>query len=414
MTRVFTVVTAVIALLLSASPAFASSGLVGDWPLDEGAGTAVHDVSGAGNDGVLSGGATWVPALFGDGLSFDGQDGQVRVPDSASLEPTTAVSVSAWVKHAGSPGTYRYIVSKGATSCLSASYGLYTGPSGGLEFYVSQKRGTTYATTVDAGDAVWDGNWHLVTGTFDGSVLRLYVDGTEVGSSVSYPGALVYDLPTSNDFFIGNYPGCAERGFVGVIDDVMVWDRALTPTDVIALLPTQGAVSPPAGSPLTPGPGGGASLGGAGGAGPAGPSLSSGLRGQLPSITNLHVSGKVLTIGRAGTVTTNRAPRGLTITYTDSQGSRVTMTVVQLTPGVRVGPLCVSPRHSGSRHLRACTRQVIIGTFIRSDRRGRTTLRFTGLSPYRLVPGRYRLIMVPRSKGQVGAAVAVAFSVRLS
>lgn len=408
--RLLGVIAAAFAVATFASPAAASSGLVGHWPLDEGAGTTVHDVSGAGNNGVLSGGATWVPGLFGDALSFDGQSGQVRVADSPSLEPATAVSVSAWVMHAGSPGRYRYIVAKGATACSAASYGLYTGPNGGLQFYVSQRAGTTYAVTADAGDAVWDGHWHLVTGTFDGTVLRLFVDGIEVGSAVSYPGALVYHLSDSNDFFIGNYPGCQDREFAGVIDDVMVWDRALSPAEVMDLLPTQGA----AGS-SSPGTGGGGP-GGNGGSGGSGGGTGSGLsgtpQGGLPSLTNLRVRGTPLTIRGATTLTRNGHPGGLTITYTDRQGSRVTVTLVQLEPGARVGPLCVSRRHHSSRQLRACTQQIIIGSFIRTDRPGRTTLHFTGLQGHRLVPGRYRLIMVPRSRGRVGAPVVVAFSVR--
>ena len=61
------------------------------------------------------------------------------------------------------------------TSCAAASYGLYTGPNGGLEFYVSSSRGTVYVRSPDAGAGVWDGGWHMVVGTYDGNTVRLFV-----------------------------------------------------------------------------------------------------------------------------------------------------------------------------------------------------------------------------------------------
>jgi hypothetical protein len=219
----------------TASPALASSGPVGVWNLDEGGSAQVKDSSGKGNDGVLSGGATWVAGHSGTALGFDGSSGEAKVPNSASLEPT-AVTVSAWVQQQGTPGNYRYIVAKGATGCIAASYGLYSGPNGGLEFYVSKTRGTTFARSPDAGDGVWDGAWHLAVGTYDGSTIRLYVDGAEVGSGTAYPGSLEYLLHDSNDLFIGNYPGCSAHEFLGVIDDVTVWNRALPQAEVQALM----------------------------------------------------------------------------------------------------------------------------------------------------------------------------------
>jgi hypothetical protein len=80
---------------------------VGEWKLDEGSGTRAADSSGSGNDGAVSGGATWVAGRSGAALSFDGTTGRVRVPDNSTLEPVSTVSVGAWVKHDHSPGAYR-------------------------------------------------------------------------------------------------------------------------------------------------------------------------------------------------------------------------------------------------------------------------------------------------------------------
>jgi Concanavalin A-like lectin/glucanases superfamily len=401
MPRLFAAVAAALVTATLASPAAGATGIVGHWPLNDGAGTTVTDVSGFANDGVLSGDATWVSGLFGGGLSFGGQNGQVRVTDAPSLEPTTAVTVSAWVRHAGSPGPFRYIVAKGATGCIAASYGLYTGPDGGLQFYVSQDAGSAYERSAAAGMGVWDGDWHLVVGSFDGSVLRLYVDGVQVGPAVSYPGSLVYRLPYSNDLYIGNYPGCAQRSFMGLIDDVTIWDRALSAAEVSALEPAAGA------GPPSPGPSG--ALGGNAGSAPGGGSAP-GVNAPGPSgsgpvalLTHLWWTQTTLTLGAGG------RHRGVMITYLDHSASRVTLTLVRLQAGTKLRGRCVALRRRAGHR---CTRQVVVGSYRHTDGPGRTTLHFTGLPGRRLTPGRYRLILTPRSHGTTGRTVVVAFAVR--
>jgi hypothetical protein len=158
-------------------------------------------------------------------LSFDGITGRVRVPDAAQLEPAGAFTASAWVKAQGSPGAYKYILAKGASGCVAASYGLYTGANGGVVFYVSN--GTSYSLSPDAGTGVWDGAWHYVAGVYDGSAVHLYVDGTEVGSGTPATSGAAYGLPSGNDLFIGHYDGCGGLDFAGTIDEPRIWTAAL-------------------------------------------------------------------------------------------------------------------------------------------------------------------------------------------
>jgi hypothetical protein len=407
---VFVLLVAILSAVILASPAAASSGLVGSWPMDEGSGTTVHDHSGFGNDGVLSGSATWdAPS----GLSFDGQPGQVKIIDDSVLEPATAVTVSAWVKHEGSPGQYRYIFAKGATGCVAASYALYTAPSGGLEFYVAKGLGSPYVGSPDAGTRVWDGRWHLVVGTFDGTAVRLFVDGTQVGSGTSDTSPLVYRLPDSNDAYIGNYPGCQQHAFLGAIQDVDIYNGALTSAEVTDLLPN-GATS---GGPLTPpsAPGSGQTNTGTGtgtGTGAAGGSPQSGSPGSgIPSLTGVHLSGTTLLIGTTAALSRDLRT-GLTISYTDRLGSQVTFTVVRLVAGVRVRQKCLAPPRRRAGHLQLCTRPVVVGSFTHNDRPGRTALRFTGLPGRRLTPGRYRVILIPHMHGRMGSPVVLGFSVK--
>jgi hypothetical protein len=217
---------ALIALWMAA-PASANVLPVGQWDLNEGVGTVAHDdfVLSSGN-GTLEGGVSWAAGRFQTGLRFNGVDGEVDVPDSPALDSSN-ITVSAWVKAYGSPGDYRYIVAKGGNGCCTGSYGLYTGANGGLEFYVATSP-TAYVVSPDAGAAIWDGRWHNVVGTFDGSFVRVYVDGQQVGSGSPDGSPIQYNLPSGSDLVIGDYPWCPGLDFNGYIDEVKVFNRALS------------------------------------------------------------------------------------------------------------------------------------------------------------------------------------------
>jgi hypothetical protein len=218
--------------LCAAPQAGAAVGLAGSWPLDEGTGTVVHDFSGHGSDGVITGGAQWMPGFSGTALNFDGATSQVRVPDDVALEPAAAVTVTAWLKGSNPGGSFAYIVAKGAQRCNAASYGLYTGPDRGLSFYVSQQGGDSYTRSPDAGSRVWDGRWHFVVGTYDGRSVRLYVDGVQVDAGAPLSGQIDYDFP-DNDLYLGHYSGCSGLDFDGAIDSPQVWSRALSADEVL-------------------------------------------------------------------------------------------------------------------------------------------------------------------------------------
>jgi hypothetical protein len=229
-----TIVGMAAAILLSvATPAGAQVLPVGSWNFNEGSGAIARDSSGHHLEGHLEGLAQWAPGRFQGGLGFNGNAATVEVPDSPLLEPA-AVSVSAWVDSSASPGSYKYILAKGAEGCLAASYGLYTGVNGGLEFYVASNTGMSWTLSPDAGQSVWNGQWHNVVGTYNGSSVKLYVDGREVGSGTPDTTPIAYGLFNSNNLTIGNYAGCSGVGFNGGIDEVKVFNRALDPFEIAA------------------------------------------------------------------------------------------------------------------------------------------------------------------------------------
>jgi len=233
-------------LFITAGSLSAQNQGVGWWRFDETAGQAIADSSGAGNNGFL--GSTtaadpadpaWLlPGRLGPSALGFFQQTLTQVPLGNTLQPA-AVSVQAWVQAPDSPGTFRYIVGKGASGCLAASYALYTGPDGGAAFYIFNGSNFVVSPLAPA-SSVWNGAWHHLMGTFDGSTVHFFLDGAEVGSGTSSAGTqIAYNLPTSNDLFIGNYApaGCA-LPFTGNIDEVRIWNQALSPA-VISTLATK-------------------------------------------------------------------------------------------------------------------------------------------------------------------------------
>ena len=215
----------------------AAAAPLGRWPLDEGSGQVTADASGNGHEGrlgVLSGidshDPDWVTGRFGNALRFEGESNDfVTVRDPAGLRPSR-ITVEAWVRRLGGPGSWRYVVSSGASACDSAPYGLYSGFSGGLAFYVSDQQ--RYVVSPEAApSAVWDGNWHYAAGTYDGQRVRLYVDGVQVAGGTAGALGINYGASASG-VFIGTYRGSCELPFTGDIDEVTVHDRALTPGQI--------------------------------------------------------------------------------------------------------------------------------------------------------------------------------------
>ncbi len=174
-----------------------------------------------------------------------------------TLDPRTRpprLTLLAWVKHSGPPGQYRPIAGLGddGGTCSSSSYSLYTGdePGDGLAFYI-RPPGVFAASSPSTGNGVWDGRWHLVAGVYDGDRVWLYVDGSEAGAGTPSPGPINYGLPGANRFYVDGYPvsACGDGDFPGSIDEVRLYDRALSGTEIAQLTGNgggSGGTSPPA------------------------------------------------------------------------------------------------------------------------------------------------------------------------
>ncbi len=208
------------------------SGTVG---LYTGDGSAI-DRSGNGNNGTLQGGVTYAPGKFGLAYEFhNAVSEQVQIPDSDELDLTT-LTLDAWVNLASMPtidgfsGAYAVIV-KG-DSGLSLNYGLYiykVGTSLELTFRFFDNDEDGYNEFTTSGSALTTGTFHHVAATFDGANIRLYVNGTEAGSFAhSHIGN-----HNADPLRLGS-SGTSQQ-FDGLIDDVGIYNRALSTAEISAI-----------------------------------------------------------------------------------------------------------------------------------------------------------------------------------
>jgi len=226
----FPILALVLALGLSLPMAAGASpgpGIVGLWHLDEGSGAVAYDSSGNANDGTIYG-ATWTTeGMFGNALSFDGDD-YVELPASNSILDTDIFTVEAWFKTSlnhpayGVGGKEGRLVNLHRMGTASTAVSLYVEENKiGLLYYTGAGH-VWVKYTVD----YHDGEWHHIAVTHDASTYRLYYDGAEVASQDDAFG----DFGTY-PAYLGTY-NSLERFFNGTIDEVRIWDEALTGTQI--------------------------------------------------------------------------------------------------------------------------------------------------------------------------------------
>jgi hypothetical protein len=198
------------------------SGLVLALGFNEGAGSVTVDGSGFGNNGALVNGAAWSASGHqGAALSFSA-NGWVNIPDAASLDLTSAMTIEAWVRPTSGTG-WRTVMLKEATNALS--YALYSANNASRPGTWTSTSGADYFVLGTA--AVPTNAWtHLAT-TYDGATLRFFVNGVQVNSRTGVPPI----SPSNGPLRIGGN-GVWGEYFRGLIDDVRIYNRALTATEI--------------------------------------------------------------------------------------------------------------------------------------------------------------------------------------
>jgi chitodextrinase/nitrogen fixation protein FixH len=218
------------AVTLSTNPS-----LVAAYSFDEGSGINVSDLSGHGNNGTLAN-ATWTTAgKFGKALVFNGATSLVTIPDSPTLRLTTGMTLEAWVNPSVVNTGWKDIVYKG-----NDNYYLEGATSSNVPM-IGITIGTSHAEVFGA-TGLPANTWTFLAATYDGANLRFYINGTQVASQ-SHTGDI---LTSSNPLQIGG-DSIYGQFFQGTIDEVRVYNTALTNGQIQADMATAvGAASPAA------------------------------------------------------------------------------------------------------------------------------------------------------------------------
>ncbi|MCK4292398.1 MAG: hypothetical protein KAY65_04325, partial [Planctomycetes bacterium] len=182
-----------------------------------------NDSSPNGNDGTENGEPSYSIGHVGSSaLDLDGIDDYIDCGNGASLNVTDEVTITMWIKtdDAGNGEDNPY-VAKG-----DVSYAFKHKNTDNLEFFVYDGDWHVVSFPVDSS---FNGLWHHLAGTYDGAQLKMYVDG-ELKATTDYVGVIAVSADNLN---IGRNSGVTDRFFDGAIDDVRIYDYALTIDEIL-------------------------------------------------------------------------------------------------------------------------------------------------------------------------------------
>jgi len=209
------------------SPIPADAFLVAHWRLDEAGGLIAEDSAGQ-NDGALMGNPRWEPysGRMDGALAFDGDGDYVDCGSDAVFDITEQITLAAWVKINAVGAQWQAIVSKGDSAWRLSTV------RDEMRFHFAVTGGPPW-NYVNGQTQVGAGEWHHVCGTYDGTSMRLYVDGVEdpVGPVAESNGVQT----NTYDVYIGANAERSNRYWDGLIDDVRVYNCSLRRDEVYEL-----------------------------------------------------------------------------------------------------------------------------------------------------------------------------------
>ncbi|HEY7705952.1 MAG TPA: LamG-like jellyroll fold domain-containing protein [Gaiellaceae bacterium] len=209
-------------------PTFPPS-LVAAYPFAETSGTTTADVTGNGNTGTLSGPTRTAAGRHGAALTFDGTNDWVTVADAPELDLTTGLTLETWVRPTQGGG-WRTLLLKENGSTLA--YGLYSSASGGTPMAIVYTGGSQQK--LSGPSALPVNTWTHLAATYDGTQLRLYVNGVQRAIK-----AVTGSIPNASGVLrMGGNNVWRSEWFRGDLDEVRVYNRALSQAEIEADMTT--------------------------------------------------------------------------------------------------------------------------------------------------------------------------------
>jgi PKD repeat protein len=213
-----------------------SGGLVGAYTFDEGSGSTAHDISGNGNTATIVG-AGWVTSgKYGGALSFNGTSSYLNINDSASLDLTNGMTVEAWVDPTSVSGQEAVLIKEQPGGVVYGVYG--SNGSSVPSANITLTGGASQNATSSSGLPL--NSWSFLAATYNGSSLGLYVNGNLVKTT-----PVSGNIKTSSGALqIGGYSGLGQY-FKGMIDEVRIYNQALTASQIQTDMKTPVSSTPP-------------------------------------------------------------------------------------------------------------------------------------------------------------------------
>jgi prepilin-type N-terminal cleavage/methylation domain-containing protein len=199
--------------------------IIGEWLFDEGSGAVVHDTSGNGRNGTVTG-MTWGTGINGGAGVFSGSGTYVALGSDPILDPSN-FTITAWIKPGDFSGSYNYIYSNARDCC---------GTYNGINLFVAQNN--LYGEIWNTGAAAIGSNakipnnsgWTFVAYSYNGSKLALYINGHLDNTLTTAVGV---GTPASFPTYLGALSNCpGSCVLVGSIDQVRLYGNAIVATNI--------------------------------------------------------------------------------------------------------------------------------------------------------------------------------------
>lgn len=220
---------------IASAQADVSDGLVGWWKLDEGSGTSAYDSSGQGTTASFVNTPTWISGKKYGALTFNGSDNYLDVGTGTIgiTAGSTGLTLAAFV-NVTTFQSYTVMIGKSEAGNPYGGWQINTNADTGNRFGGGINVSSTW-TGITSVNTYTTGRWYHVAMTYDGTTLRLYVDGVQ-DTTETAAGTIQYSNAGSQ-VNIGRNPAADAplRYLTGSVDDVRVYNRALSQTEINAI-----------------------------------------------------------------------------------------------------------------------------------------------------------------------------------